>query len=115
MRKLSEQELKELNVVLSEVGPALFGRGDYTVTATQENNKIIVTIEEKDHQKDFEEYLRTLDDDIFIEACAQYMKRTGQDLQKIKNITPALIDSFKATVKMVAKMKIDAIKDKYSI
>lgn len=113
MRKLSEKELRELNGVLSEVGPALFGTGDYIVNATQENNKIIVTIEERDYQKDFEEYLKTLDDDIFVEACAQYMKRTGQDLHKIKNITPQLVSAFKATVRMVAKMKIDAIREKY--
>lgn len=115
MRKLTEQELKELNVVLSEIGNALFGSGEYNVSVTQENNKIIVSIEEKDYQKEFEDYLRTLDDDIFVEACAQYIKRTGQDLSKIKNITPQIISTFKSIVKVVAKMKMDAIKEKYML
>lgn len=115
MRKLSEQEMIELNEALKEFSPSLLGFGNYSVRASQENNKLIITIEEEDYQKDFENYLKTLDDDIFVEACAQYMKKTGQDLHTIKTITPQLINAFKRTVQMVAKMKIDAIKEKYKI
>ena len=115
MRKLNETELKELNDALKEFSPSLLGLGHYNVTAAQENNKLIITIEEEDIAKQFEDYLRTLDDDIFIEACAQYKKRTGQDLSKSKNITPQLISNFKSNVKITAQMKIDAIRDKYFI
>lgn len=115
MKKLTEKELEELNEALGEFSPSLLGLGQYIVKAAQENNKLIITIEEKDYQKEFEEYLRTLDDDIFIEACAQYTKRTGQDLNKIKEITPSLISGFKAIVRVVAKMKMDAIREKYML
>lgn len=113
MRNLSEQEMKELNEALKEFSPSLFGLGQYKVTAAQENNKLIITIEEEDFAKQFEDYLRTLDDDIFVEACAQYTKRTGQDLSKIKNVTPQLIKNFKNIVRLVAQMKVDAIREKY--
>ena len=113
MRKLTERELQELNEALKEFSPSLLGLGQYLVTAAQENNKLIITIEEEDFAKQFEDYLKTLDDDIFIEACAQYTKRTGQDLSKIKNITPQLIKNFKSIVKLAAQMKVDAIREKY--
>ena len=115
MKQLTIQELEELNEALKEISPSLFGLGNYSVVASQENNKLIITIEEEDFTKEFEDYLKTLDDDIFVEACAQYKKRTGQDLSKIKEITPQLINNFKTIVKLVAKMKIDAIMDKYSL
>jgi hypothetical protein len=115
MKQLTKQELVELNEALKEFSPSLLGFGNYIVTASQENNKLIITIEEKDYQKEFEDYLKTLDDDIFVEACAQYTKKTGQDLSKIKEITPQLINNFKTIVKIVAKMKVDAIREKYSI
>jgi hypothetical protein len=115
MKQLTKQELVELNEALKEFSPSLLGFGNYMVTASQENNKLIITIEEKDYQKEFEDYLKTLDDDIFVEACAQYTKKTGQDLSKIKEITPQLINNFKTIVKIVAKMKVDAIREKYSI
>lgn len=115
MKQLTKQELFELNEALKDFSPSLLGFGQYTVTASQENNKLIITIEEQDYSKDFEDYLKTLDDDIFVEACAQYTKRTGQDLSKIKNITPQIINNFKGLVKIVAQMKVDAIRDKYSL
>lgn len=115
MKQLTKQELAELNEALKEFSPSLLGLGNYIVTASQENNKLIITIEEKDYQKEFENYLKTLDDDIFVEACAQYTKRTGQDLSKIKEITPQIINNFKTIVKIVAKMKIDSIRDKYAL
>lgn len=115
MKQLTKQELVELNEALKEFSPSLLGFGNYAVTASQENNKLIITIEEKDYQQEFEDYLKTLDDDIFVEACAQYTKKTGQDLSKIKEITPQLINNFKTIVKIVAKMKVDAIREKYAI
>lgn len=115
MKQLTKQELVELNEALKEFSPSLLGFGNYTVTASQENNKLIITIEEQDFAKEFEDYLKTLDDDIFMEACAQYTKKTGQELSKIRNITPQLINNFKTIVKIVAKMKVDAIREKYSI
>ena len=115
MKQLTNQELFELNEALKDLSPSLFGGDNYTVKASQENNKLIIVIEEEDYQKDFEDYLKTLDDDIFVEACAQYTKRTGQDLSKIKNITPQIINNFKGLVKIVAQMKVDAIRDKYSL
>ena len=115
MKTLTNQELFELNDALRELSPSLFGGESYSVKASQENNKLIITIEEDDYQKEFEDYLKTLDDDIFVEACTQYTKRTGQDLSKVKNITPQLIKNFKSLVKIVAQMKIDAIRDKYSL
>lgn len=113
MRQLTKQELAELNEALKEFSPSLLGFGNYSVTASQENNKLIITIEEQNYSKDFEEYLRTLDDDIFMEACAQYTKKTGQELSKIRTITPQLINNFKTIVKIVAQSKIEAIKEKY--
>lgn len=115
MKQLTKQELVELNEALKEFSPSLLGFGHYIVTASQENNKLIITIEEKDYQQEFEDYLKTLDDDIFVEACAQYTKKTGQDLSKIKEITPQLINNFKTIVKIVAKIKVDAIREKYAI
>lgn len=115
MKKLTEQELFELNEALKELSPSIFGMGNYKVTASQENNKLIVVIEEKDYQEEFENYLKTIDDDIFIEACAQYTKRTGQELSKLKNITPQIISNFKAIVRLVASMKMDAIREKYGL
>ena len=115
MKQLTKQELVELNEALKEFSPSLLGFGHYIVTASQENNKLIITIEEKDYQQEFEDYLKTLDDDIFMEACAQYTKKTGQELSKIRDITPQLINNFKTIVKIVAKMKVDAIREKYSI
>lgn len=113
MRQLTKQELFELNEALKDFSPSLLGFGQYTVTASQENNKLIITIEEQDYSKDFEDYLKTLDDDIFVEACAQYSKKTGQDLSKIKTITPQIINNFKSIVRLVAQSKIEAIRDKY--
>lgn len=113
MRLLSEQELKELNSVLSEFGPVLFGTTDLNFNVEQANNKLVISISEKDYQREFEEYLKTLDDDIFVEACAQYMKRTGQDLSKVEEITPKLIADFKAVIKLTAQSKIEAIREKY--
>jgi hypothetical protein len=115
MKQLTKQELVELNEALKEFSPSLLGFGHYIVTASQENNKLIITIEEKDYQKEFEDYLKTLDDDIFVEACTQYTKKTGQDLSKIKEVTPQLISNFKTIVKLVAKMKVDAIREKYAL
>lgn len=117
MRKLTEQEMNELNAALKEFSPSLLGFGQYIVTASQENNKLIITIEEQDYTKDFEDYLKTLDDDIFIEACAQYTKKTGQDLSKIKTktITPQIMNNFKSIVRLVAQSKIEAIREKYQI
>ena len=115
MKQLTKQELAELNEALKEFSPSLFGFGNYSVTASQENNKLIITIEEKDYQQEFEDYLKTLDDDIFVEACAQYTKKTGQDLSKIKEITPQLISNFKTIVRLVARMKVDAIREKYAL
>lgn len=113
MKQLTKQELFELNEALKDFSPSLLGFGQYTVTASQENNKLIITIEEQDYSKDFEDYLKTLDDDIFVEACAQYSKKTGQDLSKIKTITPQIINNFKSIVRLVAQSKIEAIRDKY--
>jgi len=115
MKQLTKQELAELNEALKEFSPSLLGFGNYIVSASQEKNKLIITIEEKDYQQEFEDYLKTLDDDIFVEACAQYTKKTGQDLSKIKEVTPQLISNFKTIVKLVAKMKVDAIREKYAL
>lgn len=115
MKLLTNSEMYELNEALKELSPSLLGGENYTVKVSQENNKLTIVIEEEDYQKDFEDYLKTLDDDIFVEACNQYTKRTGQDLSKIKNITPQLIKNFKSLVKVVAQMKVDAIKDKYAL
>lgn len=115
MKQLTKQELVELNEALKEFSPSLLGFGNYIVTASQENNKLIITVEEQDFAKDFEEYLKTLDDDIFMEACAQYTKKTGQELSKIRNITPQLVDNFKTIVRMAALSKINAIREKYKL
>lgn len=113
MKKLTNQELFELNEALREVVPSIFGNGQYTVTANQQNNTFIITIKEKDYQKDFEDYLKTLDDDIFVEACTQYTQKTGQDLSKLKEITPQIINNFKTIVKLVAQNKILSLQKKY--
>jgi len=105
--------LFELNEALKELSPSLFGGNSYSVKASQENNKFIIVIEEDDYSKDFEDYLKTLDDDIFVEACAQYVKKTGQDLSKIKVITPQIINNFKSIVRLVAQSKIETIRNKY--
>lgn len=115
MKRLTEQELFELNEALKELSPSLFGFGDYKVTASQENNKLIITIEEKDYQVDFENYLKTLDDDIFLEACARYQRITGNDLHKIKNVTPELISTFKKMVTTIAREKIEDIRKRYKL
>lgn len=103
----------ELNEALKELSPSLFGGNSYSVKASQENNKLTIVIEEDDYSKDFEDYLKTLDDDIFVEACAQYVKKTGQDLSKIKVITPQIINNFKSIVRLVAQNKIETIRNKY--
>lgn len=98
---------------MSEIGPALFDEGDYNVEVKQENNKLIIEIAEKDYQGQFEEYLKTLDDDIFTAACEYYTHVTGQDLSKIKTITPELITKFKSVVRKVVNDKISKLKTKY--
>ena len=113
MKILTNQELFELNEALKELSPSLFGGNSYSVKASQENNKLTIVIEEDDYSKDFEDYLKTLDDDIFVEACAQYVKKTGQDLSKIKVITPQIINNFKSIVRLVAQSKIETIRNKY--
>ena len=113
MKQLTKQELVELNEALKEFSPSLLGFGNYIVTASQENNKLIITIEEKDYQKEFEDYLKTLDDDIFTAACEYYTHTTGQDLSKIKVITPELIAKFKQAVKAVVRNKISKLQSKY--
>ena len=113
MKKLTNQELFELNEALKEISPSLLGTGQYTVTANQENNALIITIKERDYQKDFEDYLKTLDDDIFVEACTQYTKRTGQDLSKLKEVTPQIINNFKSIVRLVAQDKILSLQKRY--
>lgn len=115
MKLLNPQKLNELQEALKEVCPSLFGGDNYKVSASQENNKLTIIIEEEDYRTDFENYLKTLDDDIFVEACAQYEKRTGQSLSKIKDITPQLINNFKSLVRLVAQMKVDALADKYGL
>lgn len=113
MRKLTAIELGALNQTLSELGPALFDGGEYDVNVKQENNKLIIEIAEKDYQGQFEDYLKTLDDDIFTAACEYYTHTTGQDLSKIKVITPELIAKFKQTVKAVVRNKISKLQSKY--
>ena len=113
MKKLTNQELFELNEALEEFSPSLLGKGQYTVSVSQENNALIITIKERDYQKDFEDYLKTLDDDIFVEACTQYTKRTGQDLSKLKEITPQIISNFKSIVRLVAQDKILSLQRRY--
>ena len=113
MKKLTNQELFELNEALKEISPSLLGNGQYIVTINQDNNALTITIKEKDYQKDFEDYLKTLDDDIFVESCTQYTKRTGQDLSKLKAITPQIINNFKAIVRLVAQDKILNLQKKY--
>ena len=113
MRKLTDIEIAALTQTLSEIGPVLFGESDCLVTTKQENNKLIIEITEKDYQGQFEEYLKTLDDDIFTAACEYYTHVTGQDLSKIKTITPELITKFKSVVRKVVNNKIQNLKTKY--
>lgn len=113
MRTLNNIEIAALNETLSELGPALFGDGSYEINVEQSNNKLTITISERDYQAQFEEYLKTLDDDIFTAACEYYTHVTGQDLSKIKTITPELITKFKSVVKKVVNDKISKLKTKY--
>lgn len=113
MRTLTNVELGALTQTLSELGPALFDGGEYNVSIKQENNKLIIEIAEKDYQGQFEEYLKTLDDDIFTAACEYYTHSTGQDLSKIKVITPELIAKFKQVVKAVVRDRISKLQKKY--
>lgn len=113
MRTLTKLEIDALGQTLSEVGPAVFGDGEYSVAIRQENNKLIIEIAEKDYQGQFEEYLKTLDDDIFTAACEYYTHSTGQDLSKIKVITPELIAKFKQVVKAVVRDRISKLQKKY--
>lgn len=113
MKTLTNIELNALNEVLSELGPALYGSNNFDVKVEQTNNKLIITISEKDYQAQFEEYLKTLDDDIFTSACEYYTHVTGQDLSKIKEINPALINKFKEVVRIVVNKKIQNLRSKY--
>lgn len=113
MRQLTRNELAALNESVNDLCPELFGSNDYKVEIEQTNSKLIISITEKDWAKEFEDYLKQLDDDIFVEACALYTKGTGQEISKIKQITPAIIRTFKQFVMKAAHMKIEAIKDKY--
>lgn len=113
MKILNKVELDALRSAMSSLCPELFGSSNYEIKIEQTNDKLLITFSECKGQ--FEDYLKTLDDDIFVEACAQYAKRTGQDLSKVKEITPQLINNFKAIVKLVARMKMDSIKEKYGL
>ena len=113
MRTLNTIETGALIQTLSELGPALFGDGEYNVNIKQENNKLIIEIAERDYQGQFEEYLKTLDDEIFTAACEYYTNVTGQDLSKINKITPEIIKKFKEVVKIVVRRKIQSLSEKY--
>ena len=115
MRQLEKIEIAALGQTLNDLCPTLFGNGEYDVNISQENNKLIMEIKEKDYQGQFEEYLKTLDDDIFIAACEYYTHATGQDLAKIKDITPELINKFKNVVRKVVAQKISKLQSKYGV
>ena len=113
MRTLNNVELNALREAMSDLGPELFGSNSYEVSIEQANNKLTITLSEKDYQGQFEEYLRTLDDEIFTAACEYYTHVTGENLSKIKTITPELIAKFKEVVKIVVRKKIKGLVDKY--
>lgn len=115
MRQLEKIEIAALGQTLSELCPTLFGNGEYDVNISQKDNKLAIEIKEKDYQGQFEEYLKTLDDEIFIAACEYYTHVTGQDLSKIKDITPELISKFKSVVKKVVTQKISKLQSKYGV
>lgn len=113
MRTLNNIEMDALRQAMSDLGPELFGSNGYEVKIEQTNNRLVITLSEKDYQGQFEEYLKTLDDEIFTSACEYYTHVTGEDLSKIKKITPELIAKFKEVVKTVVRNKINNLRTKY--
>ena len=111
MKNLTKQELQALIEILSPLGPVFFD--DYDISINQGKNKVTIEITEKDYKGQFEEYLKTLDDDVFIAACEYYKNNTGQDLSKIKDITPEIIGKFKQIVKIVVRERIYKLQQKY--
>lgn len=74
-----------------------------TADKAENENKINIVIEYK--KDDFEEYIDSLDEDIFVEACSKFEDITGEQLS---NDTDP--DKFKSVVNKVIQQKIENLK-----
>lgn len=78
-----------------------------SVMKKEDENKIVMTIEfEEDKDKEFKEYIDSLDEDIFVEACEQFEELTGQHLSD--EVEPEL---FKKVVNRVVEDRIEKLKE----
>jgi hypothetical protein len=78
-----------------------------SVIKKEDENKITMTLDfEQNENDEFKEYIDSLDEDIFIEACEQFEDLTGQHLSD--EVNPEL---FKSVVKRVIENKINKLKE----
>ena len=81
-----------------------------SVIKKEDENKITMTLDfEQNENDEFKEYIDSLDEDIFIEACEQFEDLTGQHLSD--EVNPEL---FKSVVKRVIENKINKLKSLFN-
>ena len=94
---------------------------DYEITTIKKGNLVTYSIKYHNPTDEFEKYVKSLDDDIFVKACEMYEKLTGQSLNnldkliKSNKLTDNDIKSFKNVVDEVVLDDINHKLNKYNL
>lgn len=105
------------------IGEKTFGEGGCKITVGKTKNGFYTKCEVDTTKEDFENYLKSLDDDIFEDACEYMNNKFGHDVLSIidklmkentnSDYLRTYIDSFKDAVRNVAQAKIEYLNNKY--
>lgn len=81
----------------------------YVIDATKEGDTLNITIslQEDTRKEEFENWCKSIDDDIFVETCEKFEELTGKTLHEIAE--EELYDEFKTVVKELVKSKIESL------
>ena len=94
---------------------------DYEITTIKKGNLVTYSIKYHNPTDEFEKYVKSLDDDIFVKASEMYEKLTGQSLNnldkliKSNKLTDNDIKSFKNVVDEVVLDDINHKLNKYNL
>ena len=94
---------------------------DYEITTIKKGNLVTYSIKYHNPTDEFEKYVKSIDDDIFVKACEMYEKLTGQSLNnldkliKSNKLTDNDIKSFKNVVDEVVLDDINHKLNKYNL
>lgn len=109
------------NVFNKEDFSTIKNYSDYEVTTIKKGNLVTFSVKYHNPADRFSEYVKSIDDDIFVKACESYEKLTGQSLNNLdqlikKNkLTDNDIKSFKNVVDNVVLDDINHKLTKYNL